>query len=261
MEGVLTEIIDPNIVPVTITSQAAYLTAKPEDKEDTEMQDIHVNEIRLVKSTVNSTYRSYDGHTSEKFINRMIEVPVKRGRVVAIARNLGVKPSTANIDRPSNFTGEHVQNTQEIVEKDSQLCCVGIIDSLTSKFEGFSISKSQMNHHLKNNVFIFVKKPTFEPKKKNLGTPAIVEVEKTRSPSHTIFGAIHPSKTPINKGKVQKAQTNKNEKSKKRKPARAKDQRVSKTIIGKPVIEYVEIESSDGRESNKPPSKVHEQDA
>lgn len=54
---------------------------------------------------------------------------------------------------------------------------------------------------------------------------------------------------------MQKAQTNKNKKPKKRKPARDKDQRVSKTIIGKPVIEYVEIESSDGRESNKPPSK------
>ncbi|GAA5796884.1 hypothetical protein HPULCUR_002262 [Helicostylum pulchrum] len=95
MEGVLTEIIDPNIVPVTITSQAAYLTAKPEDKEDTEMQDIPVNEIKLAKSTVDSTYRSYDGHMREKFINRMIEVPVKGERVEAIARNLGVKPSAA----------------------------------------------------------------------------------------------------------------------------------------------------------------------
>lgn len=55
MQGVLTEIIDPNIVLVTITSQAAYLIAKPEDKENTEMQDMPVNEIKLAKSTVNST--------------------------------------------------------------------------------------------------------------------------------------------------------------------------------------------------------------
>lgn len=95
MEGVLTEIIDPNIVLITITSQAAYLAAKPEDKEDTEMQDIPVNEIKLAKSTVNSTYRSYDHHTREKFIDRMIEVSVKRAKVAAVARNLGVKPSTA----------------------------------------------------------------------------------------------------------------------------------------------------------------------
>lgn len=79
------------------------------------------------------------------------------------------KKSEKNIDRPSNFTGEHMQSIQEIVEKDSQFCAVGIIDSLTSKFEGFSISKSQMNHHLRNNVFISVKKPTFEPKIKNSG--------------------------------------------------------------------------------------------
>lgn len=79
------------------------------------------------------------------------------------------KKPEKNIVRPSNFTGEHVQNIQGIVEKDSQLCAVGIIDSLTSKFEGISISKSQMNHHLKNNVFISVNKPTFGPKIKNSG--------------------------------------------------------------------------------------------
>lgn len=72
MEGVLTEITDPNIVFATITSQAAYLAAKPEDKEDTEMQDIPVNKIKLAKSTVNSTYKSYDDHTREEFIDRMI---------------------------------------------------------------------------------------------------------------------------------------------------------------------------------------------
>jgi transposase-like protein len=60
----------------------------------------------------------------------MIEIPVKRGKVAVIARNLGVKPSTAarwwkqyqeteevlykksekNLGRPSNFTGEHEQH-------------------------------------------------------------------------------------------------------------------------------------------------------
>jgi hypothetical protein len=62
---------------------------------------------------------------------------------------------------------EHEQHIQEIVEKDPQLCAVDIIDSLASQFEGFSISKSQMNYHLKNNMFISVKKPTFEPKIRN----------------------------------------------------------------------------------------------
>ncbi|CAO3699970.1 unnamed protein product [Rhizopus stolonifer] len=205
MEGVLTEIIDPNIVLVTITSQAAYLTAKPEDKEDTEMQDIPVNKIKLAKSTVNSICRSYDDHTREEFINRMIEDPVKKGRVATIARNLGAKPSTA-ARRPSNFTGEHEQHIQEIVEKDLQLCAVDIIDSLTSKFEGFSISKSQMNHHLKNNVFISVKNPTFEPKIKNS--------DKNLQKRYEWFMEWKDSD-----------------------------------------LEYVEVESSDDREANKPPSK------
>ncbi|KAL0080035.1 hypothetical protein F4703DRAFT_1932060 [Phycomyces blakesleeanus] len=70
--------------------------------------------------------------------------------------------------------------------------------------------------------------------------PAIVEVEKTRSPSHTIIGAIHSSsilhvamkKPPPIRKKAQKFQINK-----------------------KPVLEYVEVESSDDREVNKPPSK------
>ncbi len=76
------------------------------------------------------------------------------------------KKSEKNLGRPSNFTGEHEQHIQEIVEKDPQLCAVDIIDSLMSNFEGFSISKSQMKHHLKNNMFISVK-PTFELKIRN----------------------------------------------------------------------------------------------
>lgn len=207
----------------------------------------------------------------------MIEGPVKRGRLAAVARELGIKPSTAarwwtlyketavvpykksEKNFGSFFTDEHEQHIQEIVEKDPQLCAVDIIDLLTSKFEGFSISKSQMNHHLKNNMLISVKKPTFEPKIRNsndnlqtkyewfmkwknsdldfdrncvfideagfninmrnnwarstVGTPAIVEIEKTRSPSHTIIGAIHYSsvihvamkKSPTKKGKNPKA--------------------------------------------------------
>lgn len=93
---------------------------------------------------------------------------------------------------------------------------------------GFIISKPQLNHHLKNNMLISVKKPSFEPEARNsektlqtryelfmkwkdpdldytkncifidearsaVGTPARVETPKTRVPSHTIIGAIHSS--------------------------------------------------------------------
>ncbi|KAG2229910.1 hypothetical protein INT48_008285 [Thamnidium elegans] len=131
MEGVLTDITDPNIVLVTITSREAYLATKPKDDDkDTEM----------------------DGHTREKFIDRMIEGPVRRGRVAEIP----YKKSEKNVGRPSSFSGEHEQHIEEIVEQNPQICADDIIDSLTHKFEGFSISKSQMNHHLKNNMFITI---------------------------------------------------------------------------------------------------------
>jgi hypothetical protein len=130
-----------------------------------------------------------------------------------------------------------------------------------------------MNHHLKNNMFITVKKPTFEAKIRNsvdnlqtryewfmkwkgsdvdfekncvfidkagfninmrsnwarsaIGTPAFVELEKTRAPSHTIIGAIHSSSVihvamknpppPPRKEKAPKSAANKNEKIKKEK--------------------------------------------
>ncbi|KAL7319733.1 hypothetical protein PS15m_002833 [Mucor circinelloides] len=93
---------------------------------------------------------------------------------------------------------------------------------------GFIISKPQLNHHLKNNMLISVKKPSFESEARNsektlqtryelfmkwkdpdldytkncifidearsaVGAPARVETPKTRVPSHTIIGAIHLS--------------------------------------------------------------------
>ncbi|KAI8091792.1 hypothetical protein BDF21DRAFT_449166 [Thamnidium elegans] len=174
MEGMLADIIDSNIVLATITNRAAYLSANPEDDKDTEMGDVSMNKVKVAKAPVNSTYINYDDHTREKFIDKMIEDPVKRSRVAAVARQFGIAPSTAtrwwkqynktgevpykkserNVGRPSTFTNQHEQHIEELVEKNPQICAVDIIDLLTSKFEGFSISKSQMNHHLKNNMFI-----------------------------------------------------------------------------------------------------------
>jgi hypothetical protein len=94
-------------------------------------------------------------------------------------------------------------------------------------------------------------------------TPAVVEVKNTRSPSHTIIGAIHSSsvihvamkKPPPRREKAPKPSISKSERSKKRKLAKGKDQRVGEIIFEEPVIEYVEIESLDDKETNKPPSK------
>lgn len=133
-----------------------------------------------------------------------------------------------------------------------------------------------MNHHLRNNMFITVKRPTFEAKIRNsvdnlqtrydwfmkwkdsdidfdkncvfidkasfninmrnnwarsaVGTPAFVKLKKTRSPSHTIIGAIHSSsvihvalkKPPLRKEKPSEPLACKKESSKKRKLATRK---------------------------------------
>ena len=68
-----------------------------------------------------------------------------------------------NPGRPNSLTPEHEQHIQQIVEKDSQLCADDIILSRKSQFEDLKISKSQMNHHLRNNKLISIKKSIFDP--------------------------------------------------------------------------------------------------
>ena len=95
MEGVLTDITDPNIALATITNRAAYLATNPEDDKDTGMGDVSMNKVKVAKAPVNSTYINYDDHTREKFIDKMIEGPVQRGRVAAVVRQFGIAPSAA----------------------------------------------------------------------------------------------------------------------------------------------------------------------
>ncbi|KAG0879399.1 hypothetical protein G6F16_000201 [Rhizopus arrhizus] len=117
----------------------------------------------------------------------MIEGPTERGKVTLHAKDLGINPRTAmcwwkhyqetgkvaykklqrNPGRPNSLTPKHEQHIQQIVEKDSQLCADGIIDSLKWQFEDLKISRSQMNHHLRNNMLISTKKPIFDPMTRN----------------------------------------------------------------------------------------------
>ncbi|CEP09728.1 hypothetical protein [Parasitella parasitica] len=146
---------------------------------------------------------------------------------------------------------------------------------------GFVISKPQLNHHLKNNMLISVKKPSFEPEARNsektlqntkncifidearsaVGTPARVETPKTRVPSHTIIGAMHSSsvihvvmkKPPPRKEKAHNkkaAVVNK----KKRKLDKGKERASDEIIMEEPIIEYVDIAGTD--ESNKPKAQT-----
>lgn len=253
MEGILTEITDPNIVLETITSQREYLALKPIERV---IQEKIPKEIKVVKST--KKYNSYTDKEREKFIDLMIEAPEERGNIAKFSKQLAINPrtaerwwksyqtsgevpykKTANIGPKSSITAEQEEHIERLIEQDPQIVTEDIIDDLTTQFEGFSISVSRLNHYLKNNMHISVKRPTFEAEKRNSienlntryqwfmewkdtnldytkncvfideagfsinmrnswarsvrGTPAIVHVPKSRSPSHTIIGAIHAS--------------------------------------------------------------------
>jgi transposase len=141
----------------------------------------------MAKPIDSGIYKDYNDQTKEVFFDRLIEGPKERGKVTSHAKDLGINPRTAmrwwkhykeigkvaykkserNFGRPKSLTPEHEQSIQQIVEKDAQLYADDIIDSLTSQFENFEISKSQMNHQLKNNMLITTKKPTFDPKIRN----------------------------------------------------------------------------------------------
>ena len=104
----------------------------------------------------------------------------------------------------NSLTPEHEQHIQQIVEKDSQLCADDIIVSRKLQFEDLKIPKSQINHYLRNNMLISIKKPTFDP--------------MTRNYDNNLQAA----------------------KQKKRKLAGGKEQRAGDIIIEEPTIEYVE---------------------
>ncbi|RCH98005.1 hypothetical protein CU097_008881 [Rhizopus azygosporus] len=96
-----------------------------------------------------------------------------------------------------------------------------------------------------------------------VGTPAQAEIEKNRSPSYTIIGAIHCTsvihvvmkKPPPKKQRGPKTQTSKTAKPKKRKLAESKEQRAGDIIIEEPTIEYVVVEERTDVENNKPVAK------
>lgn len=125
--------------------------------------------------------------------------------------------------RPSTFTEEHDSFLIKLIDNDPQIIVSDIMEMLIVEFEGFSISNSQLNHHLKNDLCLTMKKATLEAEARNspdsdldftrncvfiheagfhvnmrfnyarsaAGTRARVKTKKTRSPSHTIIGAIH----------------------------------------------------------------------
>ncbi|ORE10964.1 hypothetical protein BCV72DRAFT_220394 [Rhizopus microsporus var. microsporus] len=180
MEDVLTQIDNPNVILETITSQKTYLSiirpektveeSSPKKQPKTELPDL------------DRSYKNYSDFTRETFIDRMIEKSEERGLVVKVAKDLNINYRAAlrgwnsyketeeipykkfkeNNDPKSSFTIKHNEYLQGLLDNDPQLFSDDIMKSLTEQFEGFTISKSQLNNHLRNTMLTIIKKSLFE---------------------------------------------------------------------------------------------------
>lgn len=132
-------------------------------------------------------YNDYSDRERERFIDRMIEVPEERGNITMFARELAIDPRTAerwwksykktgevpykkskiNSGPKISITAKHEEYIERLIDQDPQLFAEDIIEDLAKQFEDFSISKSRLNHYLKNNMQITIKKPTFEAEIRN----------------------------------------------------------------------------------------------
>ncbi|KAG0938707.1 hypothetical protein G6F57_008056 [Rhizopus arrhizus] len=128
-----------------------------------------------------------------------------------------------NPGRPNSLNPEHEQHIQQIVEKDSQLCADDIILSRKSQFEDLKISKSQMNHHLRNNKLISIKKSIFDP--------MIRDSDNNLQTRYDWYMKWKGS------------------------DLRGKEQRAGDIIIEEPTIEYDGVEESTAIENNKSVAK------
>ena len=68
------------------------------------------------------------------------------------------KLSKNNVGCLSYFTTKHEAYIRELLDKDLQLYSEDVIGELSKEFMGFSISKTQLNHHLRNNMLMMLKK-------------------------------------------------------------------------------------------------------
>ncbi|KAG0747001.1 hypothetical protein G6F57_007204 [Rhizopus arrhizus] len=189
MKDVLTQITDPNVVLEIIATQSSYLEARKsiEERNVKKIDDVEPKAATKPKLKQNM-YNDYSDNTREVFIDRMLEIAEERGRIVRFAKELDVEPRTArrwwkryqetnevlyklsknNVDRPSSFTTEHETYIRELLDNDPQLYSEDIIGELSKEFMGFSISKTQLNHHLRNNMLVTIKNLHLNPKLETL---------------------------------------------------------------------------------------------
>lgn len=129
-----------------------------------------------------SVYTNYSDKEREQYIDKMIECAQEKGAAARVAHSMGInvrnaqrwwkqyredsttpyKKSSEMKDRSSTFTDEHDSYLIGLIGGDLLIIMSDIMERLTEKFGGFNISNSQLNHHLKNDLCLTMKKATFE---------------------------------------------------------------------------------------------------
>ncbi|ORE16503.1 hypothetical protein BCV71DRAFT_292177 [Rhizopus microsporus] len=157
MEGILSDVINPNIILEYVTSREKYLSGKRSEKM---IEEVSIkNQPRAEKPKQASSYNNYSDFTTETFIDRMFEQPVKRDVVSKVARDLNINYHTA-------VGWWHLHNeTEDIAYK-----------------------KSEQNNGPKKLIYDCTQRA-----RSKSGSTAIVKQPKARSSSHTVIGAIHSS--------------------------------------------------------------------
>ncbi|KAL0082103.1 hypothetical protein F4703DRAFT_1905276 [Phycomyces blakesleeanus] len=195
MEDVLTQITDPNVAFETVTNRNIYLSNLKHVIKTVTNRNIYLSNLK-------HTYASTASR--QILIDQIIEILEERGIVIRFARRLGINKRT------TQRCWKRYQKHRDFPKKKSRNQMIEQQDYVSEQFMGFSISKAQLNHNLKDSMPITVKKPTFEPEARNfeinlqercdwyisnwarakIGEPARVKLPKTRSSSHTIISAI-----------------------------------------------------------------------
>jgi hypothetical protein len=93
MEGVLTDVSDPNVILEKITSKQNYLSVKHPEK--TVEETLVRRQPKAEKPKSANSYNDYSDFTRETFIDRMLEQPLERGLVTKVAKDLNINYRTA----------------------------------------------------------------------------------------------------------------------------------------------------------------------
>jgi hypothetical protein len=189
MEDIHTEITDPRIVLETITSHKQYQENKPEKKLPEPKEDPLVEvEKKEPKKSRSKPNADYSLTTRMVFIDRMLEQPRGQRNAKLIGGSFGihektaqrwwkqyeetgevpVKKSTRNRGRSCVFTNEHKNHIQKLIDEKPQVTVTEVVNGLIAKFEDFfSLSKTQVHHHMKTSCSLSVSVPRFESEKRN----------------------------------------------------------------------------------------------